>query len=210
VSLVRTTAAAAIAASDTSITVTLATGFSAGYQIRIDQEEMRITSAYVSGTTIPVVRGQDGTQVVAHAILAGVCCGIASDWPTPTAQTSVQYPMAGRGRTMTTYGAAGALTLPTAGSDAVAILNSTVALAMTLANPTKDMDGAMFIVVGDGKAAHTVTYTAGMGNAGSGYTVMTCDVGAQCAIQMIAANSIWVWLPSPLSGTLSAADVAVA
>jgi hypothetical protein len=208
--LARTTASAAITAADTSIVVASATGFSAGYTIRVDQELMRVGGAYVSGTTIPVIRGQEGTQVVAHAINTGVVGGTAADWATPGPQTTVQYPLAGKNRSLTAYGAAGAITLPTAGCDAVAIINGTSALAMTLADPGKDLDGSILIVVGDGKAAHTVTYTAGLGNGGSGLDVMTFDTGAQCSVMFIAANTIWVPLPSPLSGTLTACDVAVA
>jgi hypothetical protein len=208
--LARTTLSAAVTTADTAIVVASATGFSAGYYVRIDQEVMRVGGAYVSGTSIPVIRGQDGTQVVAHAVTTGVTVGTGADWATPAAQTIVQYPMAGKHRSLTAYGAAGAVTLPTAGADAVALINGTSALAMTLADPGKDLDGSILIIVGDGKAAHTVTYTAGLGNGGSGLDVMTFDTGAQCSVMFIAANSIWVPLPSPLSGTLTACDVAVA
>ena len=209
-SLVRTTASAAIAAGDSSIVVASATGFVAGYLVRCDQENMRVRQDYSSGTTIPVIRGQDGTLVAAHPITSGVVVGTAADWSTPTAQTLVQYPIAGRARTLASYTTAGAISLPTAGSDAVAMLNSTVALAMTLANPGVDMDGCELIVIGNGKAAHTITYTAGIGNAGSGYTVLTFDTGGQCCVRLMAANAIWVPCPSTMSGTLTAVDVAVA
>lgn len=208
--LVRTTLSAAILAGDTSIIVASATGFVAGYWIRVDQEMMKVGLGYVSGTTIPVTRGQDGTYVQAHPITAGVVVGIGTDWQTPVPQTIVQYPIAGRAVTIQSYTAAGALTLPVEGADARALLNGTVALAMTLAAPTGDLDGCVLTVVGNGKAAHTVTITAGIGAAGAGYTVLTFDTGGQCCVQFIAANAVWVPLPSPLSGTLTAVDVAVA
>ncbi|HMF58851.1 MAG TPA: hypothetical protein VK595_00685, partial [Vicinamibacterales bacterium] len=69
--LVRTTLAAACLAGDTSITVASATGITQGYFLRIDQEDMRVASNYVSGVSIPVIRGQAGTLVQAHAITAG-------------------------------------------------------------------------------------------------------------------------------------------
>src|SRR4051812_36099756 len=79
-SLVRTTLSVAMAATDTSMVVASATGVSAGYYVKVDQEVMRVGSAYVSGTTVPVIRGQDGTYVQAHPITAGVVVGAGSDW----------------------------------------------------------------------------------------------------------------------------------
>jgi len=208
--LVHTTVSAAVTAADTSITVASATGFSAGYLVRVGDEMMRVTSAYVSGTIIPVVRGQEGTLVVAHAVTTGVVCGTASDWASlGGAEQAVQYPLAGRTRRITTYGAAGAISLPTAGTDEVACINGTSALALTLAVPTKDLDGSILWVIGDGKAAHTCTVAGGIGAASTGYTVLTFDTGAQCSVAFMAMNSVWVPLPSPLSGTLTACDVAV-
>lgn len=211
--LTRTTLAAAVAAIDGSITVASATSIAAGSIIKVNGETMKVRKDYVSGTSIPVLRGLDGSVVAAHAITSGVVhSATASDFGGPPAQAgaSVSGPIQ-RARTISAYGAAGAITLPAPGSDAVAIINGTAALAMTLANPLKDNDGDILIVVGNGKGgAHTVTYTAGLGDGGSGLDVMTFDVGAQCSVMFIAANSIWVPLPSPLSGTLTGCDVAVA
>ena len=78
--LVHTTVSAAVTAADTSITVASATGFSAGYIVRIGDEMMRVGGAYTSGTVIPVIRGQEGTLVVAHAVTSGAVCGAAADW----------------------------------------------------------------------------------------------------------------------------------
>lgn len=207
--LTRTTLSAAIGLGDSSIIVASATGFVAGSWVRVDQEVMKVGLAYVSGTTIPVTRGLDGTYVQAHPITAGVVVGVGTDWSTPVPQTMVNYPIAGRGVTITSYTTAGAIVFPTDGTDVRALLNSTVALAMTLAVPTVDLDGSVLTIVGNGKAAHTVTVAGGIGAAGAGYTVLTFDTGGQCAVQFIAANAVWVPLPSPLSGTLTAVDVAV-
>lgn len=209
-SLTTTTLAAAYAVGDTALTVTSATGFAAGNLIRIDGE-LFLQTAAASGVSIPVRGGVQGTKSAAHVSSANVTTGLPSDFALPAAGTAdaTTYPAA-RARTITSYSAAGAVTLPTPGTDAVAIINGTNALAMTVANPTKDQDGDILIVVGNGKAAHTVTYTAGLGNGGSGLDVMTFDTGAQCCVQFVAANAIWVPLPSPLSGTLTACDVAVA
>lgn len=206
----RTTLAAAAPAGATSIVVASATGFAAGSAVRIDQEIYRVGSAYVSGTTIPVIPGQDGTASQAHVITAGVVVGLTSDFANQAPQTVVTYPIAGRAVQITSYTTAGALTLPTSGSDVRAILNSTVALAMTLAVPTVDLDGSILTVVGNGKAAHTVTVAGGIGAGSTGYTVLTFDTNAQCCVSFIAANAVWVPYPSPFSGTLTGVDVAVA
>ena len=207
--LVRTTASSAILSTDKQIAVASASGFAAGYFIRVDEEIMKIAASYTSGTAIPVIRGVDGTRVVAHAVTSSVVCGTGADWSNPEAQTVDSFLIAGRARSVTSYTADGAITHPVAGSDAVAILNGTTQWDMTLAVPGKDLDGSVLIIVGNGKSAHTVTVAGGIGAASTGYTVLTFDTGGQCAVQLIAANEVWVPLPSPLSGTLTAVDVAV-
>ncbi|HMF61454.1 MAG TPA: hypothetical protein VK595_13830, partial [Vicinamibacterales bacterium] len=122
----------------------------------------------------------------------------------------VNYPLAGRAVNITSYTAAGAIAFPTDGTDLRVILNGVVALAMTLAVPTVDMDGSILTIVGNGKAAHTVTVAGGLGAAGAGYTVATFIVGSQQSLQVIAANAVWVPLPSAMSGTLTALLVALA
>lgn len=208
--LVRTTLSAAVTATATKITVASATGVAANYLIRIDQEVMKVASSYTSGTQIPVLRGQDGTPVQAHVASAGVVVGAASDFSLPEDQTVVTFPIAGRARTLTSYSAAGAITLPAPGTDAVAIINGTGALAMTIADPAKDNDGDILYILGNGKAAHTVTYAAGLGDAGSGYTVGTYPTGGQACLTLIAANESWVPVASPFAGTVTAIDISVA
>lgn len=209
--LATTTLSSAVTAGDTSMVVASATGIVAGALARIDNELVKVAGWYVSGTTVPILRGQDGTVTAAHAASANVTHGNASDFanPSPGSADVVTYPSR-PGRDLTSYSAAGAIALPTPGRDAVAVLNGTGALAMTVANPTKDMDGSILIIIGNGKAAHTVTYTAGLGNGGSGLDVLTFDTNAQCCVALIAANAIWLPFPSPLSGTLTGCDVAVA
>jgi len=210
--LVHTTISAACTAADTALTVASATGFTAGYLIRIGDEMMRITSAYVSGTTIPVIRGQDGTLVSAHAVTSGVVCGTASDWSTPGAQTTAQYPLAGRNRTVMTYGAAGAITLPTAGTDMLAIINGTSALAMTVAVPTKDLDGSLLWIASDGAGAHTVTFAGGLSGAGSSYDVVTINATAPVLLgPFMAVNSLWQCAVAvPMAGTVTNLTATVA
>jgi len=63
----QTTLAAAIAAADTTITVSSAAGFPSQpqFRIRIDNELLLVTA--VSGTTWTVQRGVEGTTAAAHA-----------------------------------------------------------------------------------------------------------------------------------------------
>ncbi|HYX82164.1 MAG TPA: hypothetical protein VE714_07215 [Gemmatimonadales bacterium] len=197
--LATTTLSNAVTTSDTSIVVASATSVAAGRLIIVDQEVMRVGAGYSSGTTVPVLRGQDGTVTAAHKASANVTHGLASDFASPTAPTSVTYP-AQRAVTITSYSAAGAITLPAAGSDLRCILNGTVALAMTIADPTKDMDGTVVEVVANGKAAHTITPTTPFGNGGAGYAKFTFAAGGQNSVRFMAANGIWTPL-SLIAGT---------
>lgn len=202
--LARTYLAAACAASDSSIIVTSATGFAAGYTVRVDQECMKIAATYVSGTTIPVLRGKLGTAVVAHGLYAGTVCGTAADWGDQGIQTVTNFPVAGRVRNIRSYGASGAISLPLPGCDEVAVLNYTGALTMTLADPTKDLDGCIMWIIADGNAAHTVSNAAGsgMGGAGGSYDIFTFNASGMAGVQLIAINSKWVMLGN-VAGTLT-------
>lgn len=202
--LVRTTLASACTAADSSIVVTTATGFAAGYTVRVDQEVMKIAATYVSGTTIPVLRGKLGTAVVAHGVYAGVICGTAADWGDQGIQTVTMFPVAGRVRNIHSYGASGAISLPLPGCDEVAFLNYTSTLTMTLADPTKDLDGCIMWIVADGNGAHTVSNAAGsgMGGAGGSYDIFTFNGSGMAGVQLMAINSKWVMLGN-VSGTLT-------
>lgn len=202
--LTRTTLSAAASADAKQVTIASITALAVGNFIKIGSEIMRVTSVPTSASNpVGVFRGVQGTKVIAHPVTAGVAFGSPEDFAAPVGGVA-------RRREIRSYTAAGAITLPTPGNDMVAILNGTTALAMTLANPGKDQDGDVLEIVGNGKAAHTITLTSGWGNAGSGADVGTFDTGGQCAMRFIAANEIWVPCPSPFSGTLTAFDVASA
>ena len=198
-----TTLSSAVAVSDNSIVVASATGAAVGSLVLIDQEVMVIGKSYVSGTTIPVYRGQNGSVTAAHASSANVVFFLGTDEVAQSPQTLTQWPIAGRGRPLVSYSAAGAIALPTPGTDQVAVINGTSALAMTLAVPTTDMDGTILYIVGNGKAAHTVTATGGLGAGGTALDTLTFAAGGQQCVAVIAANAVWVPLPSVLAGTLT-------
>lgn len=203
-SLTTTTLSSACAATATSVVLTSATGVSAGSYLLIDQELMKVTQEYTSGTTVNVLRGQGGTVVSAHVSGANAVIGAGSDFANPSAQTPVTYPIAGRARTVTSYSADGAVALPTAGADAVAVLNGTSALAMTVAAPTKDMDGSILIIASNGAAAHTITFTGGLSGAGTSYDVLTVNATKPIATSVIAINGAWEsFVQVGMGGTLT-------
>lgn len=201
-SLVKTTLSAAAGAGDTKFTVASATSLAAGQVGRVDDEQVVITAAYVVGSTsVSVVRAQAGTTAAAHPASANIEFGAASDtaWGAVGAAVVVPYPLAGRTRRMASYSASGAITLPDPGTDQVAVLNGTGALAMTLADPTSNMDGTILIVTGNGAAAHTLTIAGGIGDGGGSYDVLTWAAGAKSGIALIACNEAW----NPLTGVLA-------
>lgn len=206
--LTETTLSSACAAGDKSIVVASATGFSAGYQVRIDQEICQVSKAYVSGTTIPLLRAQGGTFGQAHPVTAAVQVGSPSDtdWGAVSPQTANQFPIAGRARVQQSYSASGAITLPDPGSDGFAILNavSTTVLAMTLAAPTRAMDGTSLIIASrNGTGAHTITVSGGMNGAGSGYDVFTFPAGP-VMIELVALDLFWYVKAAPaFTGTVT-------
>jgi hypothetical protein len=208
-SLVLTTLTAAVLESDSKIAVTAATGIAIGYQVRVGDETMQVAKAYVAASLqVPVLRGQAGTLAKAHASGTSVVAGTASDFAQSTPpQTTAPFVIAGRARVITEYSAAGAITLPPAGADALAVINGT-ALAMTLAVPTKDMDGCVLTIIGRIAAAHVITIAGGLGG-GALVTATFEATNGRCNFQVIAYNEIWYPLPSPLSGTLTSVDVAM-
>jgi hypothetical protein len=209
--LTTTTLAADCAEDASKITVTSATGIAQADIIKIDDEVLKVTKGYVVGSTIvPVLRGQSGTVPSAHPSGANLTHDTPDGFGNPAAQVVPAYPLAGRARTLTSYTDAGAIALPTPGTDAVAVINGTSTIAMTLANPTKDQDGDILVIIGNGKSASTVTYTAGLGNAGSGYDVLTLQNAGQVACMLMACNGIWVLLGAPFTGTTTALSIGIA
>ena len=204
--LATTTLSSAVTVTDSSIVVASATSVAAGRIVLIGGEFLQVTQDYVSGTTVNVLRGQNGTVTAAHVASANVTHGAAADFTVAAPGSPVLIPGV-MTTTTTSYSAAGAIAFGVANLT-VAIINGTSALAMTIADPDSSQDGIQLAIVGNGKAAHTVTYTAGLGDAG--YDVGTFDGSGQCSMLLVAANSSWVPLPSPFSGTLTAIDVAIA
>lgn len=195
-SFATTTVSAAVAVADNSVVVASATGLAAGMFGRIDGEFVQIAKNYSSGTTIPVQRGVDGSQTTTHKASANITFGLASDFASPpvglelgvTNPTTPAFPMF-------SYSAAGAVSAV----QGIHIINGTGALAMTLANPTKDQDGQLMIVAANGKAAHTLTYTAGLGNGGAAYDVGTFSATLAGGCILMAVNGFWVLIANGIA-----------
>ena len=190
--LVTTTLAAAVAITDNVITVASATSLTAGRLIRIDGEYMEINQAYTGGVIVGVLRGQEGSVTAAHQSGANVVTALASDLASAPSQVNegVLYP-GQMSVTTTSYSAAGAIAFGLS-QWTIAIINGTSALAMTIANPTKDQDGCYLHIVANGKAAHTVTYTAGLGNGGASFDVGTFSATLAMSSLLVACNGFWV------------------
>ena len=202
--LATTTLSAAVTASDDTITVASATSVAAGRYLRVDDEWMQVTTGYVSASTsVPVVRGLGGTAASAHAASANVVHGAGSDFDSPPAQgpTTLPYQRVTR---VVSYSAAGAITLPNAGEDLRVVLNGTSALAMTIADPGDDIDGAQLVILSNGTAAHTLTFASGVGGEGSSYDVITQNSGGPCAYVFYACNGYWlIPVAAAMTGTVT-------
>lgn len=202
--LAETTLSSAVAETDTSIKVASATSIVAGVFLLVDGEVMQATKDYVSGTTVNVIRGLNGTKQVAHVATARVTHGVASDFGDNAQAQSVLIPAAGRTRDMVSYSAASTVDLPKPGSDRTVVINGTSVVALTIPVPNKDMDGCELNIVSNGAAAHTLTFTGGLSGASSNYDVITINATAPAAFKFIACNELWMaYCQPPMGGTVT-------
>lgn len=201
--LATTTLSVACAADDNYITVASATSVAAGRLLRIDDEWMKVRQDYSSGTSVPVLRGLNGSRRVEHKITANVVHGLATDFDAAPNQAAVTVPGARRRRTISLTAAA-TLELPAAGEDLTVILNGTSVIALTIPVPTADMDGVELNILANGAAAHTLTFTGGLSDAGSSYDVITMNGTKRVAHKFVAVNATWVAYCQPgMAGTLT-------
>jgi hypothetical protein len=186
----QTTLNGAMAAGATSVVLTaytapaLGTGVNAGNKvIRIDGEWMRITDDSLS-PSLKVTRGEFGTQAVAHATLATAVYGLTSDM----AQiNSVQ------GANITSYGADGAIAIPTTPSNVPTLiyLDKATAGAFTLAAPGKDQDGLTLVITSNTAAAHVITATGLFSDGSTTTDVATFGAHKGASLTICAARGLW-------------------
>lgn len=195
-----TTLAAAQGLNDQTALLTAITGVVVGALLLIDGEVEKVLGPIPAAATTPVnvLRGQESSFNQAHGLAAQVRIGVG-----PTALAAGDFGAAAPGTLGSPmppskyierrgYVAAGAITLPSIGNDMVAILYGTAALAMTLANPSILTEGSRLMIEGTGKAAHTVTYAAGLGNVGAAADVITFKADQSQAIELVASGGFWV------------------
>lgn len=191
-----TTLAGAVAVDQNTIQVVSATGCTAGCFVKIDQEILQVQSGYpLSGTsvlTVPVLRGRESSATQAHPIGAQVKFFLGSDTTSLPGQQAAVEPITTPARQRLSYTAAGAITLPSPSNDMDAVLNGAVALAMTVAAPTTDMDGSTLRIYNNGLAAHTATVSGGLGGVGATADVQTWVVTQRAAIVLIACGGFWL------------------
>jgi hypothetical protein len=211
--LATTTLASALAAADDYMSVASATSVTAGRLVRIDDEWMQVRQDYSSGTSIPVLRGRNGSAVVAHVITANVTHGLASDFSDAPAGASAAITVPSQRATrIVSITATGSLSLPKAGEDLRVILNGTSVIALTVPVPTKDLDGCLLYIGGNGVAAHTVTFTGGLSGAGGSYDIITVNASAQVLLgPFMAVNGLWLAAVAvPMAGTVTNITATVA
>ena len=208
-----TSLSSACGVSDFSIVVASATSFAAGRMVRIDNELMLVANNYVSGTTIPVIKGQGGTAATAHPVTADVIHGLASDFGAVAAQATAQYTH-NPSVIVNSYSADGEIALPPPGSHGFAVLNavSTTVLTMTLPVATADMDGTRLTILSrNGTGAHIVyigavaaaTTGTGLNGAGTSYDKFTFPAGP-VAIDLFAYDLAWYTTTHPgMTGTVT-------
>lgn len=200
--LVSTTLSAAVTSSAKEIVVASATSIVAGRLIRINQEMFQVAQDYVSGTTIPVLRGRGGTAGVAHVTTSNVIHGDADDFDNPPDQSVTSYSV-NRPVVITSVAATATLAHAPAGSDHRVILLGSSVITLTVPIPTIDMDGdKLCILANDGAPAHLLTFTGGVAGAGSSYDVITTNGTAPMACEFVACNALWLSVcAAAISGT---------
>jgi len=206
--LAETTLSSAVAADDKSIVVASATSFAAGRIVQIGGEIMQVAQSYSSGTTIPVLRGRAGTVSEAHVASQRVVHGDGNDWGSGYATVGAIAALSGqaRPRRIVSYTGTTAQTcdLPKPGEDLLVVMNGSAINTLTVPVPTKDLDGCRITFVNSAGAAHIVTFTGGLGGAGSSYDVVTLNATGTCAMEVIACNEVWcgIFAP-PMGGTVT-------
>jgi hypothetical protein len=185
--LAKTTLSGAVGVNDTFLTVASAAGIQPGMNWRSDGESGRVIQSYVAGSTqVQILRGQDGSATSAHKSGADITFGTAADFASPLPQQSTTYPM-GLNLPVYGYSASGAI----APGPGIHVLYGAAALTMTVAVPTQDQTGALLVVINSGNAAHTVTFTTGMGGVGGASDIATYTATQKSGLLMMAMNGTW-------------------
>jgi hypothetical protein len=183
-----TTLAAPVDFSSIDLSVASATGAAKDRIVKIEDEYAVVTK--VVGTIVTVrSRGDHGTSARAHNILAPVVFGDATDFPAnvPPARHRAQMQEIDG---IVYYGASGAIDVPT--KDTTVVLAGAAVLAMTLADPSRFMDGVKLRIIAAGAAAHTVTSATGFNAGGAAVDVATFAAAVGNNLVLEAVSGKWV------------------
>lgn len=183
-----TTLAAAMTVNDLVATVTSATGLLAGQFIRIDNEYAKIAPSYVSGVAVPLTqRGDLGSAVVAHTILAPVVAGLYADIPDLEQRELVPVPS--DVPNLVTISVDSTPTVPT--TNTTYFIDKATACAITLSAPSAAVNGVIVRFFSTTAAAHTVTYTAGFHANTTSSDVATFAATAGQCLSIMAYQGKW-------------------
>ena len=201
--LAETTLSSVVGVTDKTIVVASATSVAAGRILQIDDEMMQVTKDYVSAsTTVPVIRGQLGTNQVAHLAAVRVVHGDASDWGVAKGTVSA-FAAGGRVRKRADYVTTATLTLPSPGEDLFVVCHGT-AFTLTVPVPTKDLDGCEITFTGAAGAAYVFEFTGGLGGASTNYETITFNATGAPVFKVVAYNETWrMLLGVAVTGTVT-------
>lgn len=195
--LVRTTLTAAIKASDLTLSVlSTGTGFpavgtvAANQPVLVDNELMFITGVPLAGQLVVRGRGSDGTQAVAHDVLAPVVTSTSTaDFPALPVGSSTLHRLTSPDQV--TLGQDGAIPVPVA--DSKVLLAKATAAAMTLAAPSLGSNGVELLITSATAFAHVVTATSLLDTGAAGVPFSTATFPAQpgASVLLIAQNGLW-------------------
>ncbi len=156
--LAETTLSLAKAANQTFLSIATTTGMVRGKMMMIDNELFRVSSD-ASGTSVPVLCGQDGTAVAAHISGAQVFWGDPADFPSAPTGEEVQIPYSPT-VTHITYNTStgGTLVIPVTKGGVFVNMLGTVTTAQLIADPTLAQEGQVVTI--QAGAAHAYVLNA--------------------------------------------------
>jgi hypothetical protein len=145
--LAETTLSLAKGANQTFLTIATTTGMTRGKMFQIDNELFKASSD-ASGTSVPVLCGQDGTTQVAHISGAQVFWGDPSDFPSAPAGEEVQIPFSPTVTHVTfTPVTSGTVTgIPISKQGVFITLLGSVTTAQKIADPTLAQEGQVVTI----------------------------------------------------------------
>lgn len=190
--LSQTTLSTAALATDITLALTSSTGFLVGQPVRIDNEYM-FCVAVPSTTSITVrSRGAEGTQAVAHGVLANVITGVtATDFPAiPAAMGSLGFAILDD---IVTIGANTASIACPARNTTFLLAKATALGTTVLAAPSTAQNGVKLTFTSQTAAAHVITATTLIENGLTGSPFTTCTFPAFIGSSMVleAQNGVY-------------------